>query len=118
MKRIRIKLIDNAAEEFERLNKTVGEENKKGIKNSRNQQLFRSIKKSVELLKKNPQYGVQIRKSQIPKKLPVSNLWKINLTGYWRMIYTIRGSELEIICFILEILDHKNYNKLFRYRKK
>lgn len=117
-KPVRIKLIGDAAEEFERLNAVVGEEERKGIKNSRNQQLFRSIKKSVELLKQNPQYGVQIKRSKIPKKFPVTNLWKVNLTGYWRMIYTIRGSELEIICFVLEILDHKKYSKLFGYRKK
>ena len=52
------------------------------------------------------------------KKFPVDNLWKVNLTGYWRMLYTIKGEELEIICFILEICDHKDYNKLFGFKQK
>ncbi len=33
------------------------------------------------------------------------------------MIYTIRGSEIEIIALILDIIDHKKYNKKFGYRK-
>jgi len=115
---VRIKFIGNATEEFEKLNKVVGEEKKKGIKNSRKQQLFKSIKKAIELLRQNPQYGIQIKKSLIPKRFPVTNLWKVNLTGYWRMIYTIRGSELDIICFVLDILDHKRYDKLLGYKKK
>ena len=118
MKQVKVKLISNAAEEFEKLNKIIGEEKNKGIKKSKNQQLFESIKRTTKLLKQNPQYGIQIPKKKIPKKLSVSNLWKVNLIGYWRMIYTISGNELEIICFVLEIFDHKKYNKLFGYKKK
>ncbi len=45
--------------------------------------------------------GVQIPKSQIPEEYivqyGVTNLWKINLPDYWRMLYTIVGNEFEII---------------------
>ena len=34
------------------------------------------------------------------------------------MLYTLKGSEIEILCFILEIVDHKKYDKVFGYRKK
>ena len=115
---VRVKLIDQAVEEFEKLNKIVGQEGNKGIENSENQQLLRSIETKIKLLKHNPQYGIQIRKNLIPKKFPVDNLWKVNLTGYWRMLYTLKGNQLEVICFVLEILNHKRYNKLFGYRKK
>ena len=47
----------------------------------------------------------------------VSNLWKVNLSKSWRMIYTIRGSSVEIVSFVLDIIDHKTYEKKFRYRK-
>ena len=40
------------------------------------------------------------------------------LTGYWRMLYTIKGDQIEIICFVLDILDHKSYDKIFGYRKR
>ena len=62
-----------------------------------------------------------IPKNLIPKDYVVNygvgNLWKVNLSGAWRMIYTIRGSEVEIISLILDILDHRSYEKKFGYRK-
>ena len=116
-KPVRVILISEAEEEFEELNRIVGEEQNKGISNSENQQLSRSIKRAVELLKENPMFGIQIKKKLIPKKFPVSNLWKVNLTGYWRMLYTIRGDKLEIVCFILEICDHKRYDRIFGYKE-
>jgi hypothetical protein len=46
------------------------------------------------------------------------NLWRLEVSGYWRMSYTIEGTDIEIICFILDILDHDSYNKKFGYKKK
>ena len=70
------------------------------------------------MLKQNPFYGDQLKKAQIPAQYAVENLWRIELVVYWRMFYTIQGDKVEIICFILEILDHKSYDKRFGYRKK
>jgi len=73
----------------------------------------------AELLKTNSQYGVQIPKKLLKKTgLPVTNLWKVNLTGYWRMLYTIVGDRVEVFCYVLEICDHRRYDRLFGYRKK
>lgn len=108
-----------AEEEYKRLNETAGEERKNGIINSENQQLLNSIKRTVELIKENPMYGSPISKKLIAKtKLPVNNLFVCKLTGYWRMLYTIVGDRVEIICYVLEICDHKKYDRLFGYRKK
>ena len=111
-----------AKEEFDELNKVVGDEIKKGITKSDHQILFNSIKQKIDLLRDNPEYGIHIPKNKIPKdyikEYDVNNLWKINLSGAWRMIYTIRGSEVEIISLILDILNHKEYNKKFGYRNK
>ena len=122
MKTIRIILSEDAKEQFEELNRTAGEENKRGIENSEKQQLLRKIQWAVELLKENPQFGIHIKKKLIPEKYlqnyDVNNLWKIDLTNFWRMIYTIRTDEIEIINFILDIVDHKVYNKIFGYKDK
>ncbi len=84
-----------------------------------NQQLLKSIKQKIDLIKINPQYGNSVSKSLIRRSgLSVTNLRVIDLTGYWRMLYTIVGNSIEIICFILMIIDHDKYNKLFGYRKK
>ena len=118
MKPVKVSFIDDAANEWEKLNKVVAEEKAKGIENSENQQLLKSIKQKIELIKMNPQYGSSVPKKLIPKKFPIDNLWVVDLTGFWRMLYTLKGSQVEILCFILEIFDHRKYDKLFGYRKK
>src|SRR3989344_3364056 len=119
MRPVRVQLVGNAAEEFEYLNKVVGEEQTKGISNSEHQQLLKSIRQKIELIKANPQYGDAVPKTLIKRSgYAVDNLWVADLTGYWRMLYTLKGSQIEILCFILEIVDHKRYDKVFGYRKK
>ena len=119
MKPVKVQLIGNAAEEFENLNKVVEEEQSKGVQNSERQQLLKSINKKIELVKANPQYGDPVPKHLIKKSgYQVDNLWVVDLVGYWRMLYTLKGSSVEILCFILEIIDHKRYDKIFGYRKK
>ena len=111
-----------AKDAFNELNKVVGEEISKGIITSDHQTLLNSIKQKIELLRDNPQYGVHIPKDRIAKEYikeyDLNNLWKVNLSSAWRMIYTIRGSEVDIISLILDIVNHKEYNKKFGYRNK
>jgi hypothetical protein len=105
---------------FESLNMTVGNEIAQGITRSESQTLLNSIKKKTDLLKNNPGYGIHIPKDRIPKQYLISyevnNLWKVNLAGAWRIFYTVRGTEVDIIALILDILDHKCYSKKFHYR--
>ena len=112
-------LTGEAKEEYEKLENIILDEQKKGIGNSQHQQLFNSINRAIEQLKQDPQYGIHVPRTLMKKTgLPVTNLWKVNLTGYWRMLYTISGNRVEIICYVLEICDHKRYDKLFGYNKK
>lgn len=117
----KVVITGNAKEEFDDLNKVVGDEIKKGITSSDHQTLLNSIKQKIDLLRDNPEYGIHIQKSKIPKEYlrdyDVNNLWKVNLSGAWRMLYTIRGTEVEIISLILDIMTHKDYEKKFKYKK-
>ena len=85
-------------------------------------QLLKAIERETENLKINPHKGIQIPKDRIPQeyivKYGVTNLWKINLPDYWRLIYTIVGNEFEIISVLLKFIDHKEYNRIFGYRSK
>ena len=45
-------------------------------------------------------------------------IFRVELVGYWRLLYTLIGNDVKIIAFILEYMDHDRYNKLFGYRKK
>ncbi|MEA3430688.1 MAG: hypothetical protein U9R08_05425 [Nanoarchaeota archaeon] len=120
-KPIKVKITGDAKDEFEKLNKLVGEEIAKGVTGTDHQILFNSIRTKIDFLKDNPQVGTHLAKNKIPKdyinRYDVNNIWKLNLSGAWRMIYTIRGSEVEIIALILDLLSHKDYEKKFGYKK-
>lgn len=115
---VRIILKGQAKAEFERLNKIVGEQLARGDGDSEEAQLLKSIKQKVELVKENPAYGDSIPKNLIPRNLDVSNLFHIGLTGYWRMLYSLEGNQIEVVAFVLYIVDHPTYDKLFGYKKK
>ena len=114
---IRVILKDQAKEEYESLLSIAAEQKKKGRNNSEEMQLLKSIENKVAILKYNPAYGQNIPKKLIPKWLDVDNLFRLELTHYWRMLYTIRTNEVEIISFILYIVDHPTYDKIFGYGK-
>jgi len=120
MRDIRVIFLGQAKEDFESLNKVVGGQLSEGKTNSEEMQLIKSIKNKIELLKINPDYGDNISKKLIPQeyveKYNATNLYRIEIAHFWRMLYTIRGDQIEVICFILDILDHKRYNKKFGYR--
>lgn len=113
---MKVILIDKAKEEFENLNKVVGEQLSKNLKSSEEITLLNSIKTKINFLKENPFYGDNIKKRLIPKQYDVHNLWRVELSNFWRMLYTIRGDQIEIICFILEIVNHEDYNKILGYK--
>ena len=118
----RVILLDEADEEYKRLNEIAGQQIKEGEENTEEIQLLKSIKQKSEFLKANPFYGDNIPKKLIPQeyiiKYNAKNLWRVELINYWRMMYTIKGDQVEIVCFVLDIIDHEKYNKKFGYKKK
>jgi hypothetical protein len=78
-----------------------------------------SFERIKNVLKDNPQYGDPVNKNLIPnefKSMGIQNLYRVELSNYWRMLYTIEGNHIEIFLFVLSISDHKGYNKLFKYK--
>ncbi len=63
--------------------------------------------------------GVQIPKNQIPKKYlkeyGIDNLWKINLSHSWRLVYSVASAGDGTITIIVEWFDHKEYERRFKY---
>jgi hypothetical protein len=82
--------------------------------------LIKSINRLLNLLEVNPQYGNAISKKQIPviliNKYNISNLYRVELSKFWRLLYTIKNDEVYIYLIVLKIFDHKKYNKLFNYK--
>lgn len=81
--------------------------------------LKKQLERALRDIEDNPFCRIQIAKRLIPKeyiqKYGVNNIWKYNLPGAWRLIYSIRGGEAIIITIVLEWMDHKTYEKIFRY---
>ena len=127
-KRISIKLIGEAKEAYLTLKRLTEEEKQKGITSSFNQTLFRSIEDKIAILKRDYDFGIHIPKNRMgPRYIleyDVTNLWKVNLSGGWRMIYTLKqpqreSAEVEILSIWLDVLDiisHAEYDKIFNYK--
>lgn len=107
-------------EEYLAIKNIVEMEIKKGLLNSKNHQLLTKIDRTIEILKTKPGYGIAVPKNIIPKELikeyGINNLRKVNLSHAWRLCYTLKTDSIEIVSIILNVMDHKKYNKLFKYR--
>ncbi len=94
--------------EFEKL-KTIHEKD-----------VYEQLMKAFKNLQENAFCGIQIPKRLIPKEYEkrfgnINNLWKYNLPNAWRLIYTVKNNETVVLSIILEWLDHKEYERRFRY---
>ncbi len=120
-KPVRIIFLDEADLEYKKLNEIAGQQAKNGLETSQEMKLLKSIKQKLDFIKANPFYGDNVQKKLIPKeyviKYKADNLWRVKITNSWRMLYTIKGSEIEIICFVLDIVDHDKYDRKFGYKK-
>lgn len=124
MKNIRIKLSSDAEEVYNYLNKEAGDVIRLGKKRTPEVQIFEAFNKKKDIIKINMHYGEPISKKLIPKeykeKYGVTNLFWVELPYFWRFLYTLTDgdSEIEIIAFVLDIMDHKKYNKKMRYKNR
>jgi len=117
MKIIRIKLSPEAEEVYKHLNREAP--------NSKTERMIlKAINQKVELIKSNPHYGDAVSKKLFPeeyrKKYGITNLFRVKLPAFWRMLYTLTDgeNEVEIIAFVLDVIDHKEYDKKFGYKGK
>ena len=114
MKPVNVVLSPEAEEAYKKLNEVAASSK---IERS----ILNAINKKKELIQANPHYGEPIAKDKIPleytQKYGVTNLFWVELSNFWRMLYTLTNNEteIEIIAFVLDIMDHEKYNKKFGY---
>lgn len=86
-----------------------------------NSMLLSAIDTKIAFLKEDCYYGNPIAKHLIPIEYIIAynakNLFRVELPLFWRMLYTLTNDEEYIIVMILDIIDHKTYNKKFGYKK-
>jgi len=116
MKEVRVILSPEAEEVYKKLN-SEAETNKQS------RMILKSVNQKIELIKANIHYGNPIAKNLIPEeykqKYSANNLFRVELPVFWRMLYTLTNNEeIEIIAFVIDIIDHPTYNDKFGYRGK
>lgn len=87
---------------------------------SPNHFLYEHILRAFEEIEKDAFSGIHIPKRLIPKeyvtKYNTLNLWKCNLPKGWRLLYTVKSADANLVAaIIIEFMDHKNYEKRFKY---
>src|SRR3989344_2695416 len=78
--------------------------------------LHAAVEHKISLLHENSYYGDHVQKFLIPRVYrdsDITNIFRVDLPAFWRMIYTIGTRGQEPIVLILDILNHKDYDKLF-----
>ena len=118
-KPVRVVLLGDAEKAFKELNEIVGKQIESGKENSQEMQLLKSIRQKIDFIKANPFYGNPIAKNLIPEEYKIYNainLFRVELSQFWRMLYTLKGNEIEVIAFVLDIIDHPTYDKKFGYK--
>ncbi|MFH1649629.1 MAG: hypothetical protein ABIA93_03700 [Candidatus Woesearchaeota archaeon] len=121
MKQVVVRWDEQAYREFLLLKEraSTGQKSKRQPEYS---QLLSSIEQAIANLKLNPFFGDLIPRKYLTKRIVrkygTDELFRIELVGYWRMIYTVLGEETCVIALILEFMSHHDYDKLFEYKKK
>lgn len=79
------------------------------------------LKRAMEDLLQDPLCGIKLPSDLWPKeyvqKFNINNLRKYDLPDGWRLLYTIRGNEIEIVSILLEWMRHKEYDRRFKYKR-
>ena len=93
---------------------------KKAFYSIDDKELKKQLIKAFDNLEENAFCGIQIPKRLIPKEYikrfgKLTNLWKYNLPGAWRLIYTVDRDKINILSVVLEWIDHKTYERRFNY---
>lgn len=86
---------------------------------SSDERLSKEISKALDDICKNAFCGRNVKKKLIPKKFiqkyGINNLWIYNLRKDWRLLYTLAGEEIQVIAIILDWMNHKDYDRLFKF---
>lgn len=120
-KPVEIEFEAGAYKEYVELQEFVAE-GKKSKSKSTYEQLLHSINTALRNIKADYAFGDLIPRRYLSKqtieRYGTDKVFRVELVGYWRLLYTIVGDEAKIVAFILEYMSHGNYNKLFGYLKR
>ena len=109
-KEIKVVFVDkNLKEAYETLRSSTTEDRR----------LYGWLDRAFSDIKKDYTCGILIPKRLIPrsyiKKYDIDNLWKYDLPSGWRLLYSVKATEILVLAIVLEWLSHKKYERRFNY---
>lgn len=85
----------------------------------KNDALYQAVREVIDNLKSGNIVGVRLKQNRIPKyylkKHDINAVFKVDLPGYWRMIYGLTTIHNEKKVLLMDLFDHETYNKRFGY---
>jgi len=87
----------------------------------KDERLRRSLDKAFKNIEEDPAIGIPLEKYRIPKGFVTKgydNIWKYNLPGAWRLIYSLQGDRITILAIILEWCKHGEYQRKYSGKRK
>ncbi len=91
----------------------------------KNGHLYKTIRETIHSLKSDTIVGVRLKQNQIPKyylkKHDVNAIYKVDLPGYWRLIYGItaihgeRKKPISWSCLIMKSITNALATSTFEY---
>jgi len=83
------------------------------------ERLHKEIEKALNEICRDFSCGRNVKKKLIPKdlikKYGINNLWIYNLRKDWRLLYSVGRNEVEVIAIVLNWMNHKEYERLFKF---
>ncbi len=83
------------------------------------EELWKSVDACLEELKANFLTGTKVQRNLWPaeyvKNYGITNLYKCNLAGAWRLLYTIYVESGRVKVLAIDFMTHREYEKLFGY---
>lgn len=108
-----IRFVDEVAREFAGLEKRASQ----GDGDAR--VLLDSFNRGIAKLVADHRAGQQVSRKLWPRayerKYRITNLWRLRLDRSWRLLYSLSGENVRIVAVVLEVLDHRDYDRRFGY---
>ena len=80
---------------------------------------YEHIANALRNIQEDATCGIKIQQRLMPKEwikqFNIDNLYKYNLPNGWRLFYSLIGNEIEVLAIILRFMNHKDYERIFKY---
>jgi Txe/YoeB family toxin of Txe-Axe toxin-antitoxin module len=86
---------------------------------SDNDPIKQRVDRVIDEMKQDKNLGDYVKRKPWPSKYvkrhEVTNLYRLEIGGNHRLIYTIRGRKEDKVYQLLDLLTHKEYDRVFGY---